>query len=346
MPKSCTVLRVSNATAFLRCVRQPTDVTSTMRTSPPGEPAACSMTNIYIKEFNDDKSVFPIGPRTRWIDVYNFTSLYGLAVAGDRYGQVGVGGLSYWRRRQLLGALDGAQVVLGNGSIVESSATSHPDLFWALKGGNNNYGIVTRFDMKTYPVITAYAGATAWDGEDAAQVVADAIRALSWRGLVSTIPTPGSTPASRSTRLRMRVSPVPLTSPFVNGDLLGVSAAHREPYKHPRLRPEQFRALTLKVAPRVVDLAVDVVLRPALEEGELTQVDGSVVSVAFEPISQMMLQDAQDSGDYAMDLGPAGDSVTRAYPLLSPEISAHSPRTLTLRSKRSAEMSDSWSRSG
>lgn len=43
-------------------------------------------------------------------------------------------------------------VVLGNGTRVVANKTSHPDLFWALKGGANNYGIVTKFTLKTYAI--------------------------------------------------------------------------------------------------------------------------------------------------------------------------------------------------
>ncbi|RYP57223.1 hypothetical protein DL770_010711 [Monosporascus sp. CRB-9-2] len=300
-----------------------------------------ALTEINIKEFNDDKSVLSVGPGNRWIDVYNFTSQYGLAVAGGRYGQVGVGGLLTGGGVNFFGnlvgwscnTLVGAQVVLGNGSIVETSATSHPDLFWALKGGNNNYGIVTRFEMKTYPVTTAYAGATAWDGEDAAQVVADAIQAFIM---------PGGGIDDPHTELNPSIEVHPFVDegffrsaylPFVNGTFSASpvsienftsipgawydTVSHRENWVSlpievaavdNNLRREQFRALALKAAPGVVDLAVDVVLRPALESGELSQVNGSVVSVAFEPISQMMLQAAQDSGDYAMDVDPADGS--------------------------------------
>lgn len=43
------------------------------------------------------------------------------------------------------------KVVLGNGSLVNANQTSHPDLYRALKGGANNFGVVTRFDLATFP---------------------------------------------------------------------------------------------------------------------------------------------------------------------------------------------------
>lgn len=42
-------------------------------------------------------------------------------------------------------------VVLGNGTLVNANRTSHPDLYRALKGGGNNFGVVTRFDLATFP---------------------------------------------------------------------------------------------------------------------------------------------------------------------------------------------------
>lgn len=51
------------------------------------------------------------------------------------------------------------QVVLADGSIVEASQETHQDLFYALKGGSNNLGIVTRFDMVTFPAHDVWDGA-------------------------------------------------------------------------------------------------------------------------------------------------------------------------------------------
>lgn len=61
-------------------------------------------------------------------------------------------------------AVVGYQVVLANSTIVKASATSYPDLFWALKGGSSNFGIVTEFEMNTYPVTEVYAGVIEYDG--------------------------------------------------------------------------------------------------------------------------------------------------------------------------------------
>lgn len=51
------------------------------------------------------------------------------------------------------------EIVLASGIITNANATSHPSLFAALKGGSNNFGIVTRFDLKTFPQSDLWGGA-------------------------------------------------------------------------------------------------------------------------------------------------------------------------------------------
>jgi FAD/FMN-containing dehydrogenase len=50
------------------------------------------------------------------------------------------------------------EVVLASGEIVNANASSRPDLFTALKGGQNNFGIVTRFDLKAFPASKLWGG--------------------------------------------------------------------------------------------------------------------------------------------------------------------------------------------
>lgn len=70
------------------------------------------------------------------------------------------GGISFISRRYGW-ALDNVvnyEVILANGSISQISHATAPDLFWALRGGGNNFGIVTRFDLTTYPLTQAWGG--------------------------------------------------------------------------------------------------------------------------------------------------------------------------------------------
>ncbi len=65
-----------------------------------------------------------------------------------------------------------ATVVLADGSVVQTDAEREPDLFWALRGGGGNFGIVTSFSFRCHPVTTVLAGPVLYDMDDAAEVLA------------------------------------------------------------------------------------------------------------------------------------------------------------------------------
>lgn len=99
-----------------------------------------------------------VGPGLTWWDVVVALEPYDRVVIGGRMKTIGVpgltliGGFHYFNNKYGY-AMDNAvsyDVVLGNGTQVTANQTSHPDLFWALKGGASNYGIVTKFTLKTY----------------------------------------------------------------------------------------------------------------------------------------------------------------------------------------------------
>src|SRR5204863_5736372 len=64
-----------------------------------------------------------------------------------------------------------ADVVLADGSFVTASKEHHPDLFWALRGGGGNFGVVTSFLFQAHPVSTVIAGPTFWPLEQAPEVM-------------------------------------------------------------------------------------------------------------------------------------------------------------------------------
>lgn len=95
-----------------------------------------------------------------WYDVYEALEPYGRAAIGGRLKTIGVpgltliGGVHYFINKYGY-AMDNVvnyDVVLGNGTQVKANRISHPDLFWALKGGANNFGLVTKFTLKTYHI--------------------------------------------------------------------------------------------------------------------------------------------------------------------------------------------------
>ncbi|MCJ1960211.1 FAD-binding oxidoreductase [Novosphingobium mangrovi (ex Hu et al. 2023)] len=107
------------------------------------------------------------------------TQVHGLAVTAGVEPQTGVGGLTLgggigFLSRQLGLAIDnliGAEVVLADGRRVEVNAREHPDLFWALRGGGGQFGIVTRFDFELSPVGPEITTAWAFYPLDRAQEV-------------------------------------------------------------------------------------------------------------------------------------------------------------------------------
>ncbi|PHH72593.1 hypothetical protein CDD82_5901 [Ophiocordyceps australis] len=101
-----------------------------------------------------------VGAGCKWKDVYSALHPLGKAAVGGRFGDVGVtghilgGGLSYLSAQYGF-ACDNVlsfECVLANGTIVTASANSHPDLYFALRGGGNQFAIVTRLELRTWDV--------------------------------------------------------------------------------------------------------------------------------------------------------------------------------------------------
>lgn len=111
------------------------------------------MTNYKV-----NKDTIEVEPGMTWYDVYAALDPYGRTAIGGRLKTIGVpgltliGGVSYFINKYgfAMDNVNSYEVVLGNGTQVTANSTANPDLFWALKGGANNFGIVTKFTLKTY----------------------------------------------------------------------------------------------------------------------------------------------------------------------------------------------------
>jgi FAD/FMN-containing dehydrogenase len=115
-----------------------------------------------------------------WADVDHETQTYGLATTGGIVGHTGVaglalgGGIGFLMRRHGLTVdnLLAAEVVTAEGSIVRASADEHSDLFWALRGGGGNFGVVTSFQFALHPLgPTVMAGPVFWAADDTTEVL-------------------------------------------------------------------------------------------------------------------------------------------------------------------------------
>jgi len=113
-------------------------------------------------------------------DMDQATHVFGLAVPTGIVSTTGIAGLTlgggsgYLTRRYglTIDNLREADMVLADGRLVTASATQHEDLFWALRGGGGNFGVVTSFLFRTHPVHTVYAGLTLWALDRAGEVLA------------------------------------------------------------------------------------------------------------------------------------------------------------------------------
>src|SRR3984885_10689044 len=120
-----------------------------------------------------------VGGGCTWGDVDHATHAFGLAVPSGIISTTGVGGLTlgggigYLTRRYGLTIhnLLGVEMVLADGRFVTASAKENSDLFWAVRGGGGNFGVVTSFLFKGQPVHTDYGGPMLWPMEDAAEMM-------------------------------------------------------------------------------------------------------------------------------------------------------------------------------
>jgi hypothetical protein len=112
-------------------------------------------------------------------DVDHATHAFGLAVPAGIVSTTGIAGLTlggghgYLTRKHglTIDNLIEADVVLADGSFVTAHASQHEDLFWALRGGGGNFGVVTSFVFRAHPVDTVYGGPIFWDRKDAPRVM-------------------------------------------------------------------------------------------------------------------------------------------------------------------------------
>ncbi|KAJ3800875.1 hypothetical protein GGU11DRAFT_742095 [Lentinula aff. detonsa] len=136
---------------------------------------AIDMQRVKGVELLENKSVVSFGAGSRWRDVYALLQPENLTTVGGRVGDVGVGGFLLGGGIGFLSAEHGFgsdnvinyEVVLANGSVINANREQHSNLYWALKLGSTNFGIVTRFDMLTFPQGLVWGGSQFFAIKDA-----------------------------------------------------------------------------------------------------------------------------------------------------------------------------------
>jgi hypothetical protein len=132
----------------------------------------------YVKVDTENKTV-RVGGGNTWGEVDHATHVFGLAVPAGIVSSTGVGGLTlgggigYLARKHGL-TIDNlleADMVLADGSFVTVNAKRHPDLFWAIRGGGGNFGIVTSFLFQAHDVDIVYGGPTLWPIEKTEEIM-------------------------------------------------------------------------------------------------------------------------------------------------------------------------------
>ena len=135
--------------------------------------------NLDDVQVDPHRRVAKVGPGARWGAVLSAAARHGLAPLSGSSPDVGVvgytlGGGMGWLSRRYGFAADSvlrAEVVTADGRTLTASATEHPDLFWALRGGGGNFGVVTSLEFRLYPVARVFTGTATFALDDAFEVL-------------------------------------------------------------------------------------------------------------------------------------------------------------------------------
>ncbi|KAF4836886.1 Bifunctional solanapyrone synthase [Colletotrichum siamense] len=270
-------------------------------------------TNLSDLQLADDRKSISVASGHNWADIYNYLSPEGLAVVGSRIGVVGVPGFM----------LGGGMSFLGNhGSIVYATATNeYSDLFWALRGGGNNFAIVTRFDLKTYEIEKVAVGNVAYGSGQRDSFLAD-LYDFSRNGVqdqrafvvptISYVPAAGPNITYSATlfyndnnenspsALKQFLPPqaIPKTSTFATRTLAKWSAEADQGFDQVHGQNFRFHGFTMLSNLDALYTAHDVFFQLAQERGPA--IKGFISTLAMNPISRSFIETKRGAD-------PAGD---------------------------------------
>ncbi len=199
------VLRVRDSADIAAGIRAATDASAVLTVRSGGH-SALHATNtdgivIDVSAINSVEVLDPsaglvrVGAGARWIDVAEALGPYGLALTSGDTTSVGVGGLTLgggigWLVRLhglTIDSLRAVDIVTADGSTLRASADAHPDLFWAVRGGGGNFGVVTHFEFAAERLRGVVGGMLAFAPGDTAAMLAG------WRDAMRSAPEQLST---------------------------------------------------------------------------------------------------------------------------------------------------------
>lgn len=149
-----------------------------------------------------------------WEPAVDAAAAHGKAVLHGSSPDVGIAGYSLgggigWYARKLglaTNSITAVEIVIADGTLVRADANTNAELFWAVRGGGGNFGVVTALEFKMFDIETAYAGFLLWDLAAIEPVLRE------WAAWAPTAPDEVTT----SFRA-MRLPPMPELPPFLSG---------------------------------------------------------------------------------------------------------------------------------
>ncbi len=192
-------------------------------------------------EFDAEAQTARVQAGTLWLEVTEASTPHGLFPLSGSSPDVGVvgytlgGGLSWLARKHGLAAnqVTAIELVTPGGRLVRATADEHSDLFWALRGGGGNFGIVTAMEFRLFPYGEVYGGMFLWPYERHAELL------RAWYAWTRTAPEEITT----SFRI-MHLPPLPDLPPFLAGrSVVVIDGAYAGSFEAGAAAVEALRAL-------------------------------------------------------------------------------------------------------
>ncbi len=278
-----------------------------------------------------DRQTITAGGGCRWRDVDPVAAQHGLATPGGTVSATGIGGFTLGGGLGFLTKQHGlacdnvveAEVVLADGSIVRASEEDHPDLFWAIRGGGGNFGVVTSFVYRAYPVPDVAFSAFLWpasEGLDAFRFYRDYM--------------PGTPPEAVSICAYMSAPPMPFVPPEMVGTdaiLIGLAYFGTPEAARPVLQPILDRGPAVSATLPLPYPVVQQLLDEAAPEGIQNYWRSAYLEAPPDEALEIMVAAGPDKGSpltmiQLLNAGPLPDEdnafPNRQYPFLYHVISA------------------------